>query len=402
MKVFEYKNLPELPGVYLMKDKNRRIIYIGKAGNLRRRVSSYFLKAHDSRISKMVSEIKTIDFLVTSNALEALVLEARLVKQKSPPYNIKEKDDKSFLYIEITDEDFPRVLLVRGKSKIIGERFGPFTSASSAREAMKILRRIFPWHTHEAKKIGTFKKPCFDYDIGLCPGTCVSRISRREYIKNIRSLKMFLTGKTEKLLISLKKEMMQSARKLNFEEAEIIKKKIFALTHVQDSSLLSESDYVVSTQERIESYDVSNISGDSAVGAMAVFINGVPDKDEYRKFKIRSLTTPNDVGMIKEIISRRLKNSWPLPSLILVDGGPHQVNAAKNALAERGLQIPVIGMIKGEDRKRTDLTGDYIQSVDKKVLESARDEAHRFAINYHKAVRNKKFLNISQKKELST
>ncbi len=395
MKASEYKNLPESPGVYLMKDKNRRVIYVGKALNLRRRVSSYFLKAHDARISKMVSEIKIIDFLETANALEALVLEARLVKQKSPPYNIKEKDDKSFLYIEITDENFPRVLLVRGKSKIIGERFGPFTSASSARAAMKILRRIFPWHTHEAKKIGTFKKPCFDYDIGLCPGTCVSRITRREYMKNIRGLKMFLTGKTEKLLISLKKEMMQAARKLNFEEAEIVKKKIFALTHVQDSSLLGEADPVVSTQERIESYDVSNISGDSAVGAMAVFVNGVPDKNEYRKFKIRSLNTPNDVGMIKEIISRRLKNSWPLPSLILVDGGLHQVNAAKNALAERGLQIPVIGMIKGEDRKRTDLTGDYIQGIDKKILESARDEAHRFALSYHKTLRNKKFLNIS-------
>ena len=395
MKASEYKNLPESPGVYLMKDKNRRVIYVGKALNLRRRVSSYFLKAHDARISKMVSEIKIIDFLETANALEALVLEARLVKQKSPPYNIKEKDDKSFLYIEITDENFPRVLLVRGKSKIIGERFGPFTSASSARAAMKILRRIFPWHTHEAKKIGTFKKPCFDYDIGLCPGTCVSRITRREYMKNIRGLKMFLTGKTEKLLISLKKEMMQAARKLNFEEVEIVKKKIFALTHVQDSSLLGEADPVVSTQERIESYDVSNISGDSAVGAMAVFVNGVPDKNEYRKFKIRSLNTPNDVGMIKEIISRRLKNSWPLPSLILVDGGLHQVNAAKNALAERGLQIPVIGMIKGEDRKRTDLTGDYIQGIDKKILESARDEAHRFALSYHKTLRNKKFLNIS-------
>ena len=392
MKVSEYKNLPESSGVYLMKDKNRRIIYIGKAGNLRRRVSSYFLKAHDSRISKMVSEIKTIDFLVTLNALEALVLEARLVKQKSPPYNIKEKDDKSFLYIEITDENFPRVLLVRGKSKIIGERFGPFTSASSVRSAMKILRRIFPWHTHEAKKIGTLKKPCFDYDIGLCPGTCVSLITRREYMKNIRNLKMFLTGKTEKLLISLKKEMIQSARKLNFEEAEIVKKKIFALTHVQDSSLLSETDSVFSTQERIESYDISNISGDSAVGAMVVFTNGTPDKDEYRKFKIRLLNTPNDVGMIKEIISRRLKNSWPLPSLILVDGGLHQVNAAKNALAERGLQIPVIGMIKGEDRKRIDLTGDYIQGIDKKILESARDEAHRFAISYHKSLRSKKFL----------
>lgn len=390
MKVSEYKNLPESPGVYLMKDKHRRIIYVGKAGNLRRRVASYFLKSHDARISKMVSEIQTIDFLETANALEALVLEARLIKQKKPPYNIKEKDDKSFLYIEITDEYFPRVLLVRGKSKSDGKRFGPFTSSGSAREAMKILRRIFPWHTHSAEKVGTFNKPCFDYEIGLCPGTCVSRISRREYIKNIRGLKMFLMGKKEQLLTSLKKEMTQSARKLNFEEAQIIKKKIFALTHVQDASLLSDPDPVYLGNERIESYDISNISGSSAVGAMAVFTGGIPDKKEYRKFKIRSFNTPNDVGMIKEIISRRLKNSWVLPSLILIDGGPHQVNVAKKALAERGLNIPVIGMIKGVDRKRTDLTGDYVEGIDKKVLEFARDEAHRLAISYHKVLRNKR------------
>jgi len=390
MKVSEYKNLPESSGVYLMKDKHRRIIYVGKAGNLRRRVASYFLKSHDARISKMVSEIQTIDFLETANALEALVLEARLIKQKKPPYNIKEKDDKSFLYIEITDEYFPRVLLVRGKSKSDGKRFGPFTSSGSAREAMKILRRIFPWHTHPAEKVGTFKKPCFDYEIGLCPGTCVSWITRREYIKNIRGFKMFLMGKKEQLLASLKKEMTQSARKLNFEEAQIIKKKIFALTHVQDASLLSDPDPVHLGNERIESYDISNISGSSAVGAMAVFTGGIPDKKEYRKFKIRSFNTPNDVGMIKEIISRRLKNSWVLPSLILIDGGPHQVNVAKKALAERGLNIPVIGMIKGVDRKRTDLTGDYVEGIDKKVLEFARDEAHRLAISYHKVLRSKK------------
>jgi len=390
MKVSEYKNLPESSGVYLMKDKHRRIIYVGKAGNLRRRVASYFLKSHDARISKMVSEIQTIDFLETANALEALVLEARLIKQKKPPYNIKEKDDKSFLYIEITDEYFPRVLLVRGKSKSDGKRFGPFTSSGSAREAMKILRRIFPWHTHPAEKVGTFKKPCFDYEIGLCPGTCVSWITRREYIKNIRGFKMFLMGKKEQLLASLKKEMTQSARKLNFEEAQIIKKKIFALTHVQDASLLSDPDPVHLGNERIESYDISNISGSSAVGAMAVFTGGIPDKKEYRKFKIRSFNTPNDVGMIKEIISRRLKNSWVLPSLILIDGGPHQVNVAKKALAERGLNIPVIGMIKGVDRKRTDLTGDYVEGIDKKVLEFARDEAHRLAISYHKVLRNKR------------
>ncbi len=388
MKVWEYKNLPELPGVYLMKGKSG-VIYVGKAGNLRRRVSSYFLRPHDARISKMVSEIKTIDFIATANALEALVLEAKLIKEKNPPYNIREKDDKSFLYVEITDEEFPRVMLVRGKAKSAGERFGPFTSSGSAREAMKILRRIFQWSVHPASKIGTFKKPCFDYEIGLCPGTCIGAVSRREYMKNIRRLKMFMEGKSGKLISSLKREMASAAKKLDFEEADNIKKKIFALTHVADAALLGEPDAYSSSGERIEGYDISDISGDSAVGSMVVFTGGIPERSEYRKFKIRSFSSPNDAGMMKEMVSRRLKNHWPLPSLILVDGGVSQVNAAKEALSENGVKIPVIGMVKGPDRKGTGLVGDYVKDADKKVLERVRDEAHKFAISYHRGVRGR-------------
>ncbi len=375
-----------------MKDKSGAIIYVGKAGNLKRRVSSYFLRPHDARISKMVSEIKTIDFIGTANALEALVLEAKLIREKNPPYNVREKDDKSFLYVEIVDEEFPRVLLVRGKTKASGERFGPFTSSGSAREAMKILRRIFQWNTHPADKIGAFKKPCFDYEIGLCPGTCVGAIPRREYMKNIKRLKMFMVGKSARLLSSLKREMETAAKKLDFEEADKIKKKIFALTHVQDAALLGEPDAVSESGERIEGYDISNISGDSAVGSMVVFTGGIPDRNEYRKFKIQSLSTPNDTAMMKEMLSRRLKNHWTLPSLILVDGGVAQVNAAREALSENGVKIPVVGMIKGPDRKGTGLVGDYVKGADKKVLERVRDEAHKFAIGYHRTVRGRKML----------
>lgn len=383
--------MPESPGVYLMKNKAGSVIYVGKAGNLRRRVSSYFLRPHDARIIKMVSETKTVDFLETENALEALILEAKLIKEKSPPYNVKEKDDKSFLYIEITKGKFPRVLLVRGKTPSSGERYGPFTSAGAAREAMKILRRIFPWNTHPETKIGTFKKPCFDYEIGLCPGTCVELVSHRDYMKNIRALKMFLEGKHKRLLSSLKKEMETAAKKLDFEEAEKLKRKIFALTHVQDAALLGEADIISSQGERIEGYDISNISGDSAVGSMVVFTDGAPNKDEYRKFKIYSFSSPNDVGMMKELISRRLKNPWPLPSLILVDGGIAQINAAKNALSENGLLIPVVGMVKGPKRNKTDLVGDTA-GADLKTLERIRDEAHRFAISYHRTIRGRKLL----------
>jgi excinuclease ABC subunit C len=390
MKASNYKNLPDSPGVYLMKNKSGEIIYVGKAGNLKRRVSSYFMRPHDARISKMVSEIKNIDFIKTDNVLEALVLEARMIKEKTPSYNIREKDDKSFLYIEITDEKFPRVLLVRGRSVASGKRFGPFTSSGSAREAMKILRRIFPWNTHPESRIGGLKKPCFDYEIGLCPGTCIGKITRNDYMKNIRRLKLFLSGNKKRLMSSLEKEMLSASKKLDFEEASKIKKKIFALTHVSDASLLGESDTESDSNERIEGYDISNISGDSAVGSMVVFIGGVPDKNQYRKFKIRSLSSPNDVGMMREMISRRFKNHWPFPELILVDGGIAQVNSVREGLIENGVKIPVVGMIKGPDRKGTALVGDYVKNVDRKVLERVRDEAHRFAIGYHRAVRSKK------------
>jgi excinuclease ABC subunit C len=391
MKSSDYKKLPDSPGVYLMKGKKGKLLYIGKAGNLRRRVSSYFLRPHDARISQMVSDIKTIDFLETDNALEALILEAKLIKDKKPPYNIKDKDDKSFLFIEITDEEFPRVLLVRGKSLSAGKRYGPFTSASSAREAIRILRKIFPWSTHPESKIGSYKKPCFEYEIGLCPGTCVGAISKKDYMKNIKGLKMFLSGQKNKLINSLKKDMALASKELRFEDASKLKKKIFSLEHIQDAALLGEAD-IVSTDDktRIEGYDISNISGDSAVGSMVVFVGGSPKRDEYRKFKIRSILEPNDVGMMKEMVSRRLKNDWPLPDFMLVDGGIAQVNAVRSSVLEAGLKIPIIGMVKGPDRKKTDLVGDKVVNINKKILEKVRDEAHRFAISYHKSVRSKK------------
>ena len=391
MKSSDYKKLPDSPGVYLMKGKKGKLLYIGKAGNLRRRVSSYFLRPHDARISQMVSDIKTIDFLETDNALEALILEAKLIKDKKPPYNIKDKDDKSFLFIEITDEEFPRVLLVRGKSLSAGKRYGPFTSASSAREAIRILRKIFPWSTHPESKIGSYKKPCFEYEIGLCPGTCVGAISKKDYMKNIKGLKMFLSGQKNKLINSLKKDMALASKELRFEDASKLKKKIFSLEHIQDAALLGEAD-IVSTDDktRIEGYDISNISGDSAVGSMVVFVGGSPKRDEYRKFKIRSILEPNDVGMMKEMVSRRLKNDWPLPDFMLVDGGVAQVNAVRSSVLEAGLKIPIIGMVKGPDRKKTDLVGDKVVNINKKTLEKVRDEAHRFAISYHKSVRRKK------------
>lgn len=397
-----YKNLPETPGVYLMKNRHGDVLYVGKAGNLRRRVASYFVRPHDSRIQKLVSEVSQVQHKKTDTAIEALILEAELIKKLSPPWNVREKDDKSFLYVEVTKEKFPRVLLVRGREKSGGMRFGPFTSAHDIRVALQIIRRIFPWSVHPPLmyKWGTRPnlRPCFDYEIGLCPGTCAGLVSREEYMRNIRNLKLFFEGKKARILGSLRKEMAAAAKHLEFEKAEKLKRRMFALEHVEDVALLGE-DHLAAKGERwlrIEGYDISNISGTSAVGSMVVFTrsagrgqeSGEPDRNEYRKFKIRTVTGSDDVGMLREVIKRRLKNSWPLPDLMLVDGGRAQVNAAKMVLDETGLKIPVVGMAKGPKRKKTQIVGKLPPGISKKTLVRVRDEAHRFAIAYHKKLRS--------------
>ena len=430
MKASAYKSLPETPGVYVMKDAAGRILYVGKAGNLRRRVSSYFERPHDVRIQTLVARIATIDHHDTDTAIEALILEAELIRKFSPPFNVREKDDKSFLYIEITKEKFPRVLLVRGRD-IMGKndrQFGPFTSASSAREALKILRKIFPWSTHEKvcnpnqrthpnatnnkerKSIRSIrinsdnsdwvcrKRPCFDYEIGLCPGTCIGAISRTDYMKNISHLKLFLEGKKARVVKNLENEMAAAGKKLEFEKAAKLRGQIFALKHIEDTAFISDSEIVMPKAGdlavhpfRIEGYDISNISGTSAVGSMVVFENGKPNKDEYRKFKIRTVVGSNDVGMITEVLTRRFRHTgWRLPDLVLIDGGLAQTNAAYCVMRAAGVKIPLVGLAKGPERKRNDIVGAIPKNVSLKTLIQVRDEAHRFAISYHKALRRVK------------
>ncbi len=392
-----------------MKDADGRVLYVGKAANLRRRVSSYFERPHDVRIQTLVTKIHRIDHEKTDTALEALILEAELIKKLSPPFNVREKDDKSFLYIEITKEKFPRVLLVRGKDAERGKRYGPFTSSSAVREALRILRRIFPWNTHPAEAIGTFKRPCFDYQVGLCPGTCVGAVTREEYAATVDRLKLFFEGKKKKVLRSFEADMRTASKKLDFEKAEKLRRQIFALQHIQDTAFISESEVLVPTGDapaangiyRIEGYDISNISGTAAVGSMVVFENGVANKDEYRKFRIKSVFEPNDVGMLTEVLERRfarqadgamVHTAWRLPNLILIDGGLAQANAAKKVLLRAGLRIPILGIAKGAERKRNDIIGGIPKGVTKETLVHVRDEAHRFAIGYHKSLRARQFI----------
>lgn len=403
------KNLPDSPGVYLFKGARGEVLYIGKAGNIRRRVSSYFRAPRsfgevgtkmDPKFKELLSRAKAVDFRKTDTAIEALILEAELIKKLKPIFNSREKDDKSFLYVDITKDKFPQIILSRGRAappRNLAKRYGPFTTASHIREALRIIRRIFPFSIHEKEKIGVMKKPCFDYQIGLCPGTCIGEAKRDGYLKDIRNIKLLFEGKKKRILGNLEKEMAQASKELNFERAEKLKRQIFALGHIQDIALISdERKFIKGSTEgmkRIEGYDVSNISGTSAVGSMVVFTGGVPDKDEYRKFRIKTVHGSNDVAMLTEMLYRRLDNKWQLPDLILVDGGRGQVNTMLRVLRGRSLKIPVVGLAKGPTRKKNEVIGTLPSWTTLRELMAVRDEAHRFAIRYHRTLRSGSFIN---------
>ena len=441
------------------------ILYIGKATTLRERVRQYFsgTDVRGERIFSMVAQIEDIRTIETDSVLEALILEANLIKKHQPKYNIQEKDDKSFSYAVITKEDFPRVLVLRGteidqisnskflisnqipisNAKISNKKnlkansyklkasFGPYTSKKSLEVALNIIRKIFPYHSLKQKT----EKGCLDFQIGRCPGPYAGAISKADYAKNIRGIKMILEGKKKSLVKTLEKEMKDFAKAHEFEKAGEVRNKIFALQHIQDIALISNRDenfqFPISNFQsnpksqisnsksfRIEAYDISNISGQYATGSMVVFAvprdpaggfygeNGEANKNEYRKFKIKTVESANDVAMMAEVLFRRFRNDWPKPELILLDGGQGHLNMAEKILKEFNLQIPLVAVAKGPTRKISNfkfqisnqipmskLSNEIKSILDNKLLIGRIiEEAHRFAIAYHKKIRDKNFI----------
>jgi len=399
----QFKNLPQKPGVYIFRDKEKKILYIGKATSLRNRVGSYFSGAHNYRIEKMILQIKEIRIKETDTVLEALILEANLIKKHQPRYNIKEKDDKSFSYFVITKEEFPRVLILR-KTEVETRQclvsikiYGPYTSKKQMQIALKIIRKIFPFHSLRQKT----EKGCLDFQIGLCPGPYAGKINKKDYRKNIRGVRMILEGKKKGLLTKMEKEMKDCSLRREFEKAGEMRNKIFALRHIQDIALLSKEELVADDKLkniRIEAYDISNISGADAVGAMIVFKNKKPEKSGYRKFKIKTVQGINDIAMMREVLARRFRNNWPKPNLIFIDGGKGHLAMAKKLLDNLGLKIPIVAVAKGSTRKKLDLyfancCRDAINRRlydDENLIGQVMDEAHRFAISYHRKLREGK------------
>ncbi len=395
------QKLPDRPGVYLFRGPRREILYIGKATSLRSRVASYFrrdlIATRGPILVSMVEAAKTIDHIETDSVLEALILEAHLIKKYQPPYNTKEKDNKSFNYVVVTQEDFPRVITMRGREIEGGDikikyLFGPFPQGGVLKEALQIVRKIFPFRDKCTPGAG---KPCFNAQIGLCPGVCAGTITKKEYAKIIARIKLFFEGKKSALVRSLEKDMRIAAKLQRFEEASRIKRMLFALTHIQDIALLKSSfEQKLSNTEsiRIEAYDVAHISGTNTVGVMTVVENDEVQKSQYRKFKIRG-SKNDDNASLREILSRRFNHEeWKMPKVIVVDGGTAQVNTEEKELQEWGLAIPVIGVVKDEHHRPKNVLGkrDIVNQYQNAAL-LANSEAHRFAIAYHRDLRGRRF-----------
>lgn len=399
------KKLPDLPGVYLMKDTQGKILYIGEASSLRKRVVTYFHKnVFAPNKELLVKDIYDIDAIVCESEAKALLLESTLIKEKKPKYNIELKDDKSFPLIEITKEDFPRVRIRRKKDKCC-IYFGPYPYATHLREALKLMREIFAFRSC----IKMPKKACLYYYLSLCSAPCIKKISKRKYLENIKMLTLILEGKRKELLDSLRKKMNKASDKLAFEEASFWKDKLIAVSSLygikREFQQLMSLRQVLKLEKipfRIYAVDISNMGALWVSGSLVVFENGIPFKSQYRRFKIKT-DSCDDLGRIQEVMERIIKRiaasgSKVLPDLIIIDGGLNQVNTTKKVLKQYNLNIPLIGISKKKEEIWFTHTKQPLRldasSLALRLIQRLRDEAHRFAHKYHLALRKKLLVRI--------
>jgi excinuclease ABC subunit C len=408
--------LPDTPGVYFFIGAQKEILYVGKATSLKSRVRSYFStqlhKTRSAQIVQMVEHAECVEYTKTDSVLEALILEANLIREFKPVYNTREKDDKSFNYLVITiQEEYPRLLTVRGKdlTRRLGELrlqskklkqkrieplvYGPFPHAGQFKEALKIVRKIFPYydtkhlvHTLIEKKD---KKMLFNQSINVYPEASVTKT---EYRRTIRYIKMFFDGKLKTLLRTLERDMRRFAKAEKFEQAGVLKRQLFALQHINDISLIRrEQKNIGDGAYRIEGYDVAHLSGSDTVGVMVVVEHGECIKREYRTFTIKNAARGSDTGALKEMLERRLAHpEWQYPRLVVIDGGRAQINTAKRVFHEAGVEIPIVAVTKNKQHKPSVLQGPInIKNKYAQDILLANNEAHRFALRVHTRKRSK-------------
>src|SRR3989344_1274634 len=441
MRIPDFATIPDVPGVYFFhaprqaplrsgrdkRGKGSDILYIGKAANLRTRLRSYFRDgaALEPAKRKMLKEATRVTWEVTDSPIAALILEAKLVKTKQPPYNVTLRDDKKYFYVGFTREGCGRVFLTHqphapGEAAVF---IGPFTDGRAIKTTLRLLRKVFPYRTHKG-----YPRRCLQFDMGLCPVPPGIDPPSRQTIttcaRNVRALKQILQGDADTLLRQLEREMKRDAREQHYEVAAGRRDEAAGLLRVlehrhvledEQRHDLSAADIPTTIRgilprnqqrttnnqqplQRIEGYDIANLAdGKAATGSMVVFTRGVPDSDEYRQFRIKSVKGANDVAMLREVLRRRVRNDWPLPDLILIDGGRPQVNAVvtelKDWLARMGASAPaIIGLAKREEEiiipGRTKPLKLKKSDPFLLLLMHVRDEAHRFARRYHHKLRD--------------
>ena len=407
------KEMPDRPGVYFFRNRENEAIYIGKALSLKKRIAGHF-RCFGENFSKeglMLSQVARIDILETPTEAEALLLEASLVKEHLPKYNQMLRDDKSYPFLKITAEEYPRLLVARSRKADGGKYFGPYTNVRLLRQAVQWLRREFPMRT--CKKLPI--KVCLMYHIGQCGGPCENIKPKSDYLAIVKELEFFLEGRRDALVRSLAKRMKQCSQKREYEKAKAHYDLMKALSAIptgssfktQPSRVLKdfqETFSLPSLPRRMECYDISNIQGYEPVGSMVVFQDGRPSRMDYRRFRVKTVQGIDDYRMMREVVGRsyrrRLEEKKPLPDLVVIDGGKGHLMAAKAELDKIGLTtLPILSIAKEHEiifspgRQRP-----YVLSASSLVLQllrHLRDEAHRFAIGFHRLLHRKAAL-VSQ------
>jgi excinuclease ABC subunit C len=431
------KQFPAAPGVYLMKDAQGRVIYAGKAKNLRNRAGHYFTRAaaEDHRTRDLVPLIADVDFLPAESEVDALLMEARLVKDLQPRFNVELKDDKTFPYLQIRlREEFPRVEFTRQPRRKGVKLYGPFTSAKSLRNAIRVLQRLFKFRTcsldiREDEERWRWFRPCLLHNIGRCTAPCNFRVTREDYRKQVRALRLVMEGKKDRLIQEMEREMAEASAALQFERAARLRDDVAALKNlglrgdvgrdvqpevfpIEPKKGLAGLRKVLgleTTPRTIEGIDVAHLGGDDMVASLVAFIDGLPFKPGYRRYRIKTVQGIDDFASIREVVSRRFRNAnrarsvndggedeSVFPDVLLIDGGKGQLNAALDALNMLGVRPPcLISLAKREEEIYRPGEAEPIRlsrhSAALRLLQYVRDEAHRFAQHYHHILRRKRY-----------
>ncbi|MCO6455185.1 MAG: excinuclease ABC subunit UvrC [Pirellulaceae bacterium] len=422
------RTFPMSPGVYLMKDAAGRVIYVGKAKNLRSRAGSYFLKAAaEEPRTQWVGEIRDIDFVQCDSEVDALLMEARLVKDVQPKHNKELKDDKTFPYLQITTrEDFPRVEVTREPRDRGVKLYGPFANAGALRGAVQVLQKIFKFRTcsldiDEQDERWRWFRPCLLANINQCTAPCNLRINKEEYRRDIKRLQMFLEGKKQRLIAQMKRDMLEASERLEFERAARLRDDIRMLetldqrgeldTHAQPEVFYIDPKKGLAGLRKllklkdlprtIEGVDIAHLAGGQTVASLVQFIDGLPFKPGYRRYKIRSVDGVDDFRSIHEVVSRRFKRlhdeSEVFPDLLLIDGGKGQLGAALAAFQQQGITPPTLVSLAKRDEElyvpgQSEPLRLQRNAFALRLLQYVRDEAHRFAQHYHHLLRRKSTL----------